>query len=133
MKGVLDTYFEWVATTIGPLIDLIPYDLGHSWVFWIVALFFLTDPFILIPIFVNKTLAFRYPDMLEEVGAFLPGSISARKVLRFSKAATKKPSESTIDNRLRSLTRWLWFGYSWQVAYWISCLLIISYLTSQAS
>ena len=132
MKELFGLYFDWVTATVGPIVSQIPYGLGHSWVFWIVVWFVLVDPPILIGIFANRALAKRYSDILGEVGAFPPGSISARRIVRLSRIAANRLTDSSSRDGLSSIKRWLWFGYVWQVSFWISFVLVISYLVARS-
>jgi hypothetical protein len=132
MIELSNPYFAWVSSTVGPIIDRIPNDLGQSWVFWIVVWFFLVDPPILVTIFANRALASRHADILDEVGAFIPGSVSARRIIRISRLANRKTLGSSTRNDLSRIERWLWFGYVWQVLFWLSFLLVISYLITRS-
>ena len=133
MKELLGFYYEWVTAIVGPMIDQIPFGLGQSWVFWIVVWFFLVDPPILIAIFANKALASRHAGVLDEVGLFRAGSISAKKILHLSRISDARSTEASVKDGLSKIQRWLWFGYLWQVLFWFSFILVISYLIPRSS
>jgi len=132
MRKILGLYYEWVTATVGPIIDKIPYDLGQSWVFWIVVWFFLIDPPILVAIFANKALATRYSGIFNEVGSFRAGSISAKQIFRLSRVSKGHLAIASGDDRLSAIHRWLWFAYVWQVLFWISFVLVISVLIARS-
>jgi hypothetical protein len=125
LREAAKSFIEWYVGSICPVFDRIPYDLGHSVVFWVVAVVILVEPMAHIPFLADRKLSSKYPEILEEVGRFSFGGMRAKRIASFSRILTQGVRDYSAVEELSSLRSLLWFGYVYSFAFYALIFVVI--------